>query len=140
MASDTVPCSNCSGAGFLSNKYAVGGLSACTICNGNGYVKVEERAMPANSPEALTNERKNQHGDWRKQAMCAGRLKQVAEDSTNYPMLAHYQREALDMILTKVSRILEGDPAHADHWDDIAGYAFLGRGGHSKDTADARSA
>lgn len=82
------------------------------------------------TPEALTAERKNQHGDWLAQSACAGALKGVASRSRNYAKLADFQREALDMILTKVSRILEGDPQHEDHWDDIAGYAFLGRGGH----------
>jgi hypothetical protein len=39
--------------------------------------------------------------------------------------LDHSQAEALDMIAHKIGRILAGDPNHADHWDDIAGYARL---------------
>jgi len=35
------------------------------------------------------------------------------------------QIEALEMICVKMARILAGDPDHADHWDDIAGYARL---------------
>jgi hypothetical protein len=35
------------------------------------------------------------------------------------------QDEALSMIVMKISRILTGDPNHADHWADIAGYATL---------------
>lgn len=31
------------------------------------------------------------------------------------------------MILAKIARIVSGDPNHADHWDDIAGYALLGK-------------
>ena len=35
------------------------------------------------------------------------------------------QREALDQIAAKISRILVGDPDYVDNWDDIAGYAKL---------------
>jgi hypothetical protein len=33
--------------------------------------------------------------------------------------------EALDMMCHKMARIINGDPEHADHWIDIAGYATL---------------
>jgi hypothetical protein len=35
------------------------------------------------------------------------------------------QREALEMIVLKIGRILNGDPNYADSWRDIAGYATL---------------
>lgn len=35
------------------------------------------------------------------------------------------QREALDMIASKIARILNGDPNYDDNWIDIAGYATL---------------
>ena len=35
------------------------------------------------------------------------------------------QSEALDMIASKIARILNGDPNHTDSWIDIAGYATL---------------
>jgi len=35
------------------------------------------------------------------------------------------QKNALYMIIAKISRIVGGDPNHADHWHDIAGYATL---------------
>jgi len=38
------------------------------------------------------------------------------------------QGEAIHMICVKLARIVCGDPNHADHWDDIAGYARLGKG------------
>jgi hypothetical protein len=34
--------------------------------------------------------------------------------------------EALEMICTKIARILSGNPNDPDHWKDIAGYAELG--------------
>ena len=33
--------------------------------------------------------------------------------------------EALDMIASKLARVVSGDALHLDHWDDIAGYATL---------------
>jgi hypothetical protein len=35
------------------------------------------------------------------------------------------QREALEMIANKISRILNGNPDFVDSWEDIAGYAIL---------------
>lgn len=35
------------------------------------------------------------------------------------------QKDALNMIIVKMSRILNGDPDYADNWHDIAGYATL---------------
>lgn len=84
-----------------------------------------------NDPEALTNERKNQHGDWKVQSACAAELRATIE-KYDVRGLPAYQKEALHMIATKISRVLNGDPNHADHWDDIAGYAFLGKASHGK--------
>lgn len=39
--------------------------------------------------------------------------------------LGFIHREALEMIVHKIGRILNGDPNYADSWDDIAGYARL---------------
>lgn len=39
--------------------------------------------------------------------------------------LAFDQREALDMIVHKMGRIINGNPDKADSWRDIAGYATL---------------
>ena len=41
--------------------------------------------------------------------------------------LSSAQYEALDMICTKIARIMCGDPNHPEHWIDITGYAELGR-------------
>ena len=39
--------------------------------------------------------------------------------------LADDQSEALDMIMTKIARVINGDANHVDTWNDIAGYATL---------------
>lgn len=91
-------------------------------------LKMDEPSGPA----FLIQERRKQHGSWTDQSRLAHQLKEIMRRGKNWSMLEHHQSEALDMIATKVSRILTGDAAHADHWDDIGGYALLGKGGHDE--------
>jgi hypothetical protein len=91
-------------------------------------MKKPQQKSKSNPAAALTGERKSTHGNWLEQAALANQLKGAIRSS--HSKLTSYQVEALDMILTKVSRICSGNPDHEDHWDDIAGYAYLGKGGH----------
>ena len=43
----------------------------------------------------------------------------------NWHGLPPAQREALQMIASKIARILNGDPNYRDNWHDIQGYARL---------------
>ena len=54
-------------------------------------------------------------------------LKRVVQNalSNRDKVLAHDQAEALDMIIHKIGRIVNGNPDVVDHWLDIAGYAQL---------------
>lgn len=81
-------------------------------------------------PKALTQERGATHGDWLTQSATAQRLKTIVYEEGQG--LQPYQLEALDMICVKMSRILKGDAGEPDHWDDISGYAYLGKGGHNQ--------
>ena len=73
----------------------------------------------------LLNERAASHGDYGRNAGLAQSIKHAMRASQNWPHLSPEKRESLDLIATKIARILEGDPSHKDHWDDIAGYAKL---------------
>jgi hypothetical protein len=75
--------------------------------------------------EEILAERQKVHGEFRTHAQLAQALKAVVWDSENALRLTPVQREGLEMILHKVARILNGNPDHKDHWDDIAGYATL---------------
>ncbi len=70
----------------------------------------------------LLNERETAHGDWRHTAALAQGIK---DNWRNCRSLSESQREALDMIATKIARILSGNADEPDHWRDIAGYATL---------------
>jgi hypothetical protein len=76
----------------------------------------------------LLEERKATHGDFKNTAFISQRLKSVIMAGENYDGLHARQREALDMICSKIGRIVSGDPNHKDHWEDIAGYAKLADG------------
>jgi len=54
-------------------------------------------------------------------------LKRVVQNALNNrdKVLAHDQAEAMDMIIHKIGRIVNGNPDVVDHWLDIAGYAKL---------------
>lgn len=86
-----------------------------------------------NDPKELTAERGKTHGDWFHQAELANRIKGIMRDGDKWSELPPFRKESLDMIATKISRILTGNHNEPDHWDDISGYAFLGKGGHRAD-------
>lgn len=73
----------------------------------------------------LTDTREKTHGDFRNNASVAQELRAVFRAAVKWHELPSVQREALDNIATKLSRILGGNYDHVDHWDDIAGYAEL---------------
>lgn len=85
------------------------------------------------STDELLRERQQTHGDFADHARCTQRLKGILISEQGHRLkrgqqaLTMQQREALDMIMHKIGRILAGDADWYDHWDDIAGYAKLGK-------------
>lgn len=71
------------------------------------------------------DERGKAYGDYEPMAQAAQTLKGYMRSRQGWEHLDPYQRESLDMIATKIARILTGDPNKADSWHDIAGYAIL---------------
>lgn len=69
------------------------------------------------------------HGNFSDNATIAQDLKYVMRGSAQWGKLTPRKKEALEQIALKISRILsEGsDPDFAEHWDDIGGYAALGK-------------
>lgn len=50
---------------------------------------------------------------------------EIVQVETNWHTLSPSQKEALEMIVHKMGRILNGDPTYDDSWVDIAGYSQL---------------
>ncbi|MCA2973820.1 MAG: hypothetical protein IM337_07360 [Microcystis sp. M110S1] len=79
------------------------------------------------SLKEILQERGSSHGPFDNQAKAAQELKAVFY---KYYNVGNWHtdgvvREAVDMILHKISRIAVGNPYFEDHWKDIGGYAAL---------------
>ncbi len=72
------------------------------------------------------NDRKKLHGDFEGFAPTYQQITSIIRKHTNYQSLDSAQAVAIDMILNKICRAINGDPYHQDHWKDIIGYAKLG--------------
>lgn len=101
--------------------------------------KIDVRKAPvkeADTTDVILEERGNVHGRWEDNARISRTFRSTSNNEARSRIergqrpLTPSEHEAIDMILHKCSRILAGDPSHADHWDDIGGYARLGRNGH----------
>ena len=73
----------------------------------------------------IMNERGSVYGPFHRNASVAQSLKEVMHRAPNWDKLPNYMKESLDLICTKISRILTGESDHVDNWDDIGGYARL---------------
>jgi len=71
------------------------------------------------------DQRQKTHGIFTDHAQISQKLKTIISVQYNYGGLEDDQKEALEMIMHKVARILNGNPDTHDHWHDIAGYATL---------------
>lgn len=74
--------------------------------------------------DAILNERGSRYGSFKDVAEFAQEMKNAIRMCNNTG-LDDDQIEALDMIASKIARIVNGDPNHVDSWTDIAGYATL---------------
>jgi uncharacterized protein YfaQ (DUF2300 family) len=76
---------------------------------------------------AVLDERGARYGTFEGHAQVAQELKAVVSSSlaARGKVLAPDQAEALDMIMHKVARIINGDPNYDDSWVDICGYSQL---------------
>lgn len=64
-------------------------------------------------------------GGYRETATTAQEIKHIFRASPNWRRMAAAQKESLDMIANKLSRLLNGNPNHVDSWHDLSGYASL---------------
>lgn len=74
--------------------------------------------------DPLLQERQKTHGSFETNAEISQQFKAIFARYGAGGLDPVY-REALDMIALKLSRILSGQHAYRDHWDDVAGYAKL---------------
>lgn len=85
-----------------------------------------EKAM-GTSVDAVLDSRAKDYGKFIEGAEIMQMLKRLVHgyiERRGTP-LAFDQREAIDMIIHKLGRVINGNPDKVDHWTDIAGYATL---------------
>lgn len=75
--------------------------------------------------DATLRERQVRYGDFTDTARIAQNLKTIMRQEPSYYRMSPDKIEVLELIATKIGRILNGDSEHTDNWHDIAGYAAL---------------
>jgi hypothetical protein len=70
-------------------------------------------------------ERGKRYGEFADHAKISQGMKEVMRETSGWQRLSADQKEALEMIVHKIGRILNGDPNYGDSWHDIAGYSVL---------------
>lgn len=73
----------------------------------------------------VLSERGSRYGTLMSNATISQGLKEILHSSSNWEAMPPDMREALDMIVHKISRIVEGDFNYDDSWIDISGYSTL---------------
>jgi len=86
-----------------------------------------EAAPKTDTVDAILDSRAKDYGAFADNARLAQALKRAMADHADEmgSLFSDEQWEALEMIATKMSRIVNGNPDKIDNWDDIAGYAKL---------------
>jgi hypothetical protein len=75
--------------------------------------------------EKILNEREGQYGNYAFVSSVAQNLKQALRLGVGWNELTGVQKESLELIATKLSRVVSGNPNWKDSWEDIGGYAQL---------------
>lgn len=89
-------------------------------------VLLQETELQPESVTETLDSRAVTYGKFENLAKVAQSVKTAMFDTLEVrSSLAPDQREALEMIASKVARIINGDPNCLDSWHDIAGYAQL---------------
>ena len=73
----------------------------------------------------LLKDRGSRYGDFGVQAQTARAIKGTFESASNWSYLPPYMQEGLDLVATKLSRMLCGDYMYLDNVVDIIGYMTL---------------
>ena len=75
--------------------------------------------------KALLIDRHSTHGSFEDNARISQGLKEWMRGSPGWSKLTDIEREAMDMIALKFSRVLSGRSLEKQHWEDVVGYGQL---------------
>ncbi len=82
--------------------------------------------------DKVLKDRGTMYGDYSKMAECICEMQRLVaqyqpKNESGRLHMTDAQHHSLDMIMTKIGRIITGNPNHSDNWLDIEGYARLAR-------------
>ncbi len=75
--------------------------------------------------KALLIDRHSTHGSFEDNARISQGLKEWMRGGPGWSKLTDVEREAMDMIALKFSRVLSGKSLEKQHWEDVVGYGQL---------------
>lgn len=81
--------------------------------------------IPSDFSPVLLATRQTTHGDFSDNARVSQSLKRSFRAEPGWELLTDTEREAMDMIALKFSRILSGKSLELQHWEDVVGYGQL---------------
>ena len=90
--------------------------------NNDTFISQPEAPLGGDTPSTIAA-RQSTHGVFSENTKFIQAAKDLARQGPNWATMPAYQREAVDMLMHKIGRILYGDPSHLDHWVDISGYS-----------------
>lgn len=102
--------------------------SAAFFAYSEGYaaaLAITDGGKLANDLADTLAERGSRYGVFVDNAVIAQSLKRVIRTGKSWQSSSEDVKEAVDFILSKLSRVVSGDPEYADNWHDIAGFAKL---------------
>lgn len=89
--------------------------------------RVEDEAPtePADHTAELLAAREGTHGSFADNARVSQALKRILRAEPGWELLTDVERESMDMIALKFSRIVSGKSLELQHWEDVVGYGKL---------------
>lgn len=88
--------------------------------------EIERDVADAQEPRLpLLEERQLTHGTFEDNAIISQSFKRMFRAGPGWNTLSDIEKESLDMIALKFSRILSGKSMSKQHWEDVVGYAKL---------------
>ena len=73
----------------------------------------------------VLKQREEVHGDYVAHSLLSQKLKDSVRLHEGFASLSYNQKESIDMILHKISRVVNSRVDEIDNWVDICGYAQL---------------
>ena len=81
--------------------------------------------MSNESVNDMLQDRISVYGDFASQADISQCLKHIVQSEANWKKMNYVQKEAIELILHKIARIMNGNPYYIDSWRDLVGYSQL---------------